>query len=513
MPDALASDVGPAQCAGPESGFTREELADLYHDRWEDETIFDEIKTHLCDCPEGRVLQWSGRRGATVNRPVVFRGKTPDRVVQELWGMLIAYNAVRKTMHEAARRKELDARRVSFTSATERVREATPCLKSLALRLAMVVPSEILHVLHAGSLRHYLLGQCSRILMLDPAKIWFNSTLQGVVLLLAEKRRPGNKKDAKLAVVPLNGRGTLNGAASRHFARAAYVNGSAMNGKWMLALLSSHERELLRMLRDNPQVKTFKESATVDVGLVTGANKFFLVPDHTVADYGLDQWAHPMFGRSEHVPGVLYDRKTHEQNRRKGLPTNFIWFHDTKRSDPSKGALRYIKLGERQNLHHRYKCRIREPWYEVPSVYVTPVGLLKRAHHFPRLVLNRRGAYTTDTAYRIQVHGVSARTFVQSFVNSLTALTAELEGRHYGGGVLELVPSEIEKLLIPLPAGVRSDLTGFDARIRRGAPEQILRYQDRRMLLPLGLSQREIETVHAAWTRLRNRRQRKNAGD
>lgn len=96
----------------PESGFTREELADLYHDRWEDETIIDEIKTHLCDC-------------ATVNRPVVFRSKTPDRVVQELWGMLIAYNGVRKTMHEAAQRKELDARRVSFTSATERVREAT----------------------------------------------------------------------------------------------------------------------------------------------------------------------------------------------------------------------------------------------------------------------------------------------------------------------------------------------------------------------------------------------------
>ncbi|GAG09075.1 unnamed protein product, partial [marine sediment metagenome] len=80
--------------------------------RWEDETIIDEIKTHLCDC-------------ATVNRPVVFRSKTPDRVVQELWGMLIAYNAVRKTMDEAAQRKELDPRRVSFTSATERVREAT----------------------------------------------------------------------------------------------------------------------------------------------------------------------------------------------------------------------------------------------------------------------------------------------------------------------------------------------------------------------------------------------------
>ncbi len=39
--------------------------------------------------------------------------------------MLIAYNAVRETMDEAARRKALDPRRVSFTAATERVREAT----------------------------------------------------------------------------------------------------------------------------------------------------------------------------------------------------------------------------------------------------------------------------------------------------------------------------------------------------------------------------------------------------
>lgn len=133
MPGALAPDVGPreagrcaaAQCAGPESGFTHDELANLYHDRWESETVFDEIKTHLCECPEGRVLRRSGRRGATVNRPAVFRSKTPDRVVQELLGMLTAYNAIRKTIHEAARRKDLYPQRVSFTSATERVREAT----------------------------------------------------------------------------------------------------------------------------------------------------------------------------------------------------------------------------------------------------------------------------------------------------------------------------------------------------------------------------------------------------
>ncbi len=111
-PEGADEDIRLLTDLMPESGFTHDELADLYHDRWEDETIFDEVKTHLCEC-------------ATVNRPVVFRSKSPDRVVQELWGMLVAYNAIRKIMHEAAQRKELDPRRVSFTSATERVREAT----------------------------------------------------------------------------------------------------------------------------------------------------------------------------------------------------------------------------------------------------------------------------------------------------------------------------------------------------------------------------------------------------
>jgi hypothetical protein len=111
-PDGAEEDIRLLADLMPESGFTHDELAELYHDRWEEETIIDELKTHLCDC-------------CRVNRPVVFRSKTPDRVVQELCGMLVAYNAVRKTMHRAARPKELDPRRVSFTSALERTREAT----------------------------------------------------------------------------------------------------------------------------------------------------------------------------------------------------------------------------------------------------------------------------------------------------------------------------------------------------------------------------------------------------
>ena len=61
-----------------------DELAALYQERWEMETAFDELKTHL--------------RGARR----VLRSKTPELVRQEVWGLLVAHYAIRTLMHEAA---------------------------------------------------------------------------------------------------------------------------------------------------------------------------------------------------------------------------------------------------------------------------------------------------------------------------------------------------------------------------------------------------------------------------
>jgi hypothetical protein len=80
------------------------ELAALYHERWEIETAFDELKTHL--------------RGAHI----VLRSKTPDLVRQEFYGLLMAHFAVRGLMHEAALRGDKDPDRLSFLHAVRVVR-------------------------------------------------------------------------------------------------------------------------------------------------------------------------------------------------------------------------------------------------------------------------------------------------------------------------------------------------------------------------------------------------------
>jgi Insertion element 4 transposase N-terminal/Transposase DDE domain len=80
------------------------ELAALYHERWEIETAFDELKTHL--------------RGAHI----VLRSKTPELVRQEFYGLLMAHFAVRGLMHEAALNADEDPDRLSFLHAVRVVR-------------------------------------------------------------------------------------------------------------------------------------------------------------------------------------------------------------------------------------------------------------------------------------------------------------------------------------------------------------------------------------------------------
>jgi hypothetical protein len=85
-----------------------EELAALYHDRWELETSLDELKTHL--------------RGPQV----VLRSKTPDLIRQEFYGLMLTHFAIRGLMHEAAQRAGEDPDRLSYVHTVRVVRRKLP---------------------------------------------------------------------------------------------------------------------------------------------------------------------------------------------------------------------------------------------------------------------------------------------------------------------------------------------------------------------------------------------------
>ena len=81
------------------------ELAELYHERWELELGYDEIKTEL------------------LAREEAIRSRKPDGVKQELWGILITYNLIRLEMARIAAEADVDPTRISFVEALRLIRD------------------------------------------------------------------------------------------------------------------------------------------------------------------------------------------------------------------------------------------------------------------------------------------------------------------------------------------------------------------------------------------------------
>jgi hypothetical protein len=80
------------------------ELVELYHERWEIELAYDEVKTHMLE------------------RKECLRSKLPEGVYQEIWGILLAYNLVRREMALAAAQEDVPPCRISFRLALLEVR-------------------------------------------------------------------------------------------------------------------------------------------------------------------------------------------------------------------------------------------------------------------------------------------------------------------------------------------------------------------------------------------------------
>lgn len=88
---------------------TKEELANLYCERWEIELAYGELKCRLSVPPPA-------------SAPTHFRGRSPEMVLQELWATLATYNLVRQLMARGAERAGVPARQISFAAALDVIR-------------------------------------------------------------------------------------------------------------------------------------------------------------------------------------------------------------------------------------------------------------------------------------------------------------------------------------------------------------------------------------------------------
>ena len=124
------------------------------------------------------------------------------------------------------------------------------------------------------------------------------------------------------------------------------------------------------------------------------------------------------------------------------------------------------------------------PWYGVPIVKKGEVVFFKRYGYLPRIYYNSAGVHTTDAGYHIRLmDGFDGESLVFCFFNSITLAQCEFNGRYYGGGVCELVPTEFKDLVVPYRYIGQEDKEHLKSLFKSGESlEHIIRFVNERTI-------------------------------
>ncbi len=370
-------------------------------------------------------------------------------------------------------------------------------------RVGLVLPAELLQVGYTAELRAYLLDNCSDVTVVSFRRLIFPGIQQEVVLLLAVR----GAGPAQVRTIEVEDASQLDGVDP--------MNAIALRAelhereKWTKYYLDPAQIEILRRMRSDDRLQQLRAFGSVDVGVVTGRNAFFCMPATDARTTGLAKFLTPLVARSNQISGIRFTADDLKNNDAGTANTRLLQIPSGFPIAKNLQLAEYVADGEREGVDTGYKCRIRKEWWVVPSVWVPDAFMLRQISTHPRIIANAAGATSTDTVHRVRMQdGVSAEGLSAGAFNSVTFAMSEILGRSYGGGVLELEPSEAEALPVPDPVLVPKKLIPqVDKLVRAGKLDEALDLVDRQVLVgKLGFTSDEVAECRKIWERLRDRR-------
>jgi adenine-specific DNA methylase len=376
-------------------------------------------------------------------------------------------------------------------------------------RVALVLPAELLQVGYAAPLRQFLVERLATLTIVSFRRLVFGGVLQEIVLLLGERGDgPARVRTVEYEDpdgLPASGRV----ADEAPFAPALHHD----REKWTKYHLRPDQIEALRAVRADHRVGLLGEVASVDVGVVSGRNSFFCLTPGQAGSHGLRHLCVPLVARSAQLRGIRFTEEDLGKQLAEDLRCLLLAVPEGHPAAADPALARYVALGEAEGVHLGYKCSIRRTWWSVPSVWRPDAFMLRQIHLGPRVVANLTAATSTDTVHRVRLLGaVGAEQLAAAVTNSLTFAFSEVMGRSYGGGILELEPSEADALPLPDPLLVDAGtVDAVDRRLRDGDLEGALDLVDARLLVgALGLAPEQVALLRSVWRDLRERRARRS---
>lgn len=337
-------------------------------------------------------------------------------------------------------------------------------------RIAMLVPEAILQTNYGKAVQTALATRFGKIYLIRIRERLFSGTDESVVVLVASGHGPGTicigdakqADEVKLILSKPDRLTRLIGEDGQHrqFSSVRY-------------------HDFLGEILQHPKVMRIGDLATVRIGIVTGANDFFLFSSYQLKEMGIPASAVvPIVAKTRWMHGLQYSTNDHCTLLRNGEAG--LLCSPSGELVKCSSVREWIAAGERKGLHLRYKCSARNPWFSVPMDRCPDAFATCSRSSSPLLVLNQARIWCTNTLHAIQWRTVVDPAAVAiGFLTTLTAVYAEMYGRRYGGGVLKIEPGLLMRLPVPLLALAPSIFEEFDNLLREGRESEARILADR----------------------------------
>lgn len=341
--------------------------------------------------------------------------------------------------------------------------------------LCFVLPTELLQVNYSKELRRFLLDNFKKIQIYIFDDLVFEKIEQDVLLLFISIKG----KTTSIDYFQVNDLDDIKIKSKLIPNRVNYKK----QEKWSDYLLSNTEIDFIQKI--NHRFLKISDFCTSTAGIVTAANDFFIVNKSCLMEYDLLEHNYPILKKSSYIPkGIKFTNEEFNKLVDKEIPTHLLFFDAKNINDYSGRTREYLNKGLDEEIHNRYKCKKRSQWYKVPFLKPSDGIFFKRSNVIPKIIVNLAEVLNTDSGYRINMkEGYDIHSLVFSFYNSLTLVMSELNGRSYGGGVLELTPNEFKGLPIPYCKVTENDFNHLDNLFKEEySIEEILNYSDEYLL-------------------------------
>ena len=318
-------------------------------------------------------------------------------------------------------------------------------------RMIFITPSEFFYTGYGETLKKFFLENFTIIgfMIFNFSEILFKGYLTTAVITYLEKKKPN--KSHKVNFVKIK-----KWPQSNSELKKTLISGKSPNSdyivynvfqseldpskKWQIYFENQTQNKIIDKLIPLSTI------ASVKRGIATGNNEFFTLSANEINQWKIEKkFLKPVLSRAQSSKNYIFTEKNWKDLVLENKKASLLYCFE----EPTRNLQKYIQIGEKNNVHKKYLCSHRQPWFSMEQRKIAPILASVFNRTSTRFILNQAKALNL-AAFHCVYPNFDDDLMTKSLLCYLNSgICAEIQvtaRREYGGGLHKFEPKDLEKI-------------------------------------------------------------------